>query len=284
MANRVIREGILNSDRVDQLSWPAEVFYRRLMSVVDDFGRFDARVSMLRSALYPLRVNKVSDSDVVKWLGECSTAGLVRTYQVNGKQYLEINDFGQTIRIKKSKFPAPEIICKQMQADASRCMSESRSESGVESRSESGTHTADAGADVGNPTSSTGKKKKSPPSSAPPPLVQYPFGERFLASWNGWKDYKAQEFKFRFKSPHSEQASLTELVNLAKGHEETAIAIINQSMAKGWKGFFELKTPINGSANHHQQRRNQPVTGDDLMQAHARMFGDRGYDQPVQHG
>ena len=43
MPNRIIREGILSSDRVDQLDPPAEVFYRRLMSKVDDHGLFDGR-------------------------------------------------------------------------------------------------------------------------------------------------------------------------------------------------------------------------------------------------
>ncbi len=48
MPNRVIREGILNSQRVNKLTEPAELFYRRLMSVVDDFGRFCTLVGNFR--------------------------------------------------------------------------------------------------------------------------------------------------------------------------------------------------------------------------------------------
>ena len=59
MPNRILREGILDSDRVNKLSWGAEVFYRRLMSVVDDFGRFDARIDLLKSKLYPLNKMKI---------------------------------------------------------------------------------------------------------------------------------------------------------------------------------------------------------------------------------
>lgn len=125
MPNRIVREGILDSERVNKLSWPAEVFYRRLMSVVDDFGRFDGRAELLRSKLFPLRIDKVSVADVDKWLTECVGAGLVSLYSVNHKPYLELLDFGQSIRIMKSKFPPPEIICTQMKADASSCMSES---------------------------------------------------------------------------------------------------------------------------------------------------------------
>jgi hypothetical protein len=125
MPNRIVREGILDSERVNKLSWSGEVFYRRLMSVVDDFGRFDGRAELLRSKLFPLRIDKVSVADVEKWLTECVGAGLVSLYCVNQKPYLELLDFGQSIRIMKSKFPPPEIICTQMQADEIICMSES---------------------------------------------------------------------------------------------------------------------------------------------------------------
>jgi hypothetical protein len=107
MPNRVIRDGILTSERVDQLNWAEEVFYRRLMSVVDDYGRYYAKPELLISACYPLRIRKVSDSDVAKFLTACVSAGLVSTYQANdGKRYVQIVDFGQRIQAK-SKFPDP---------------------------------------------------------------------------------------------------------------------------------------------------------------------------------
>lgn len=108
MPNRVIREGILDSDRVDKLSWPAEVFYRRLMSIVDDFGRCDGRIQIIRSKLYPLRMDKVSMADVEKWMDECSIAGLISRYEVQNKPYLEILDFGQSLRRMVSAFPNKE--------------------------------------------------------------------------------------------------------------------------------------------------------------------------------
>jgi len=107
MPNRMIRDGILTSERVDLLNWAEEVFYRRLQSVVDDYGRYYAKPELLVAACYPLRIRKVSDSDVGKFLTACVSAGLVSTYQANdGKQYLEILDFGQRIQAK-SKFPDP---------------------------------------------------------------------------------------------------------------------------------------------------------------------------------
>lgn len=107
MPTRMIRDGILSSERIARLSWPEEVFYRRLMSVVDDYGRFHAHHSLLRAACYPLQLEKVSDSDIGKWLLATEKAGLVRVYPAaDGKRYLEILDFGQRVQ-SKSKFPEP---------------------------------------------------------------------------------------------------------------------------------------------------------------------------------
>lgn len=74
----------------------------------------------------------------------------------------------------------------------------------------------------------------------PPPLV-YPFtDELFLNRWEAWKKYKAEQFKFKYK--HSgEQAALKNIGELSRGSVEVALAIIQQSMGNGWKGFFELK-------------------------------------------
>jgi hypothetical protein len=105
--NRIIREGILTSERVDLLGALEEVFYRRLQSVVDDHGRFHANPKLIRAACFPLRLDRVSDSDIGKWIRATEEAGLVRQYlATDGKRYLEILDFGQRIQ-SKSKFPDP---------------------------------------------------------------------------------------------------------------------------------------------------------------------------------
>jgi len=87
------------------------------------------------------------------------------------------------------------------------------------------------------------------------PIV-YPFdSENFNSQWLLWKDYKKKEFKFAYKTDQSEQAALTELNNLATGNEQKAIAIIHQSMANGWKGFFQLKNNNqNGTSNNTNGR------------------------------
>ena len=107
MPDRILRAGILTSEPVNALSWPAEVFYRRLMSIVDDYGRYDGRASILRAALYPLKLDRVSEPDVAKWIGECRETGLIRVYVEQSRGYLEVTKFDQRLRAKKSKWPPP---------------------------------------------------------------------------------------------------------------------------------------------------------------------------------
>lgn len=112
MPNRILREGILTSERIALLNWQEEVFYRRLMSVVDDFGRYHANPKLLRAACYPLLIDKVSDADIGKWLTNCVTAALVSVYPaLDGKRYLQLLDFRQQARADKSKFPPMPSEC-----------------------------------------------------------------------------------------------------------------------------------------------------------------------------
>lgn len=76
----------------------------------------------------------------------------------------------------------------------------------------------------------------------------FPFdSEEFKKQWCLWKDYKKDEHKFQYKTLISEQAALTELLNLSNGNEEIAVKIIHQSFANGYKGLFKLKTQNNGT-------------------------------------
>lgn len=116
MPNRIVREGILSSERVEKLDPPAEVFYRRLLSKVDDHGLYDARPSMLRASLYPLRIDRVREADCTRWLAACQMAGLIVLYEADGKPYLQVLDTKWQAR-SDPKYPLPTANnCKQVQA------------------------------------------------------------------------------------------------------------------------------------------------------------------------
>lgn len=107
MPNRIIREGILSSDSVNKLSAVEEVFYRRLMSVADDFGRYDGRPEVIAASCYPLRYGTIKTEEIELWKRACEDAGLIRCYEVLGRSFLQIENFRQKTRAKSSKYPSP---------------------------------------------------------------------------------------------------------------------------------------------------------------------------------
>lgn len=120
MPNRIIRDAILTSEAVASLGWPEEVFYRRLHSIVDDYGRYEANTQLLRSRCYPLQTDNVRTADITRWMAACQKAGLILGYEVDGRQYLEVLKFGQQQR-SPSKYPPPPSAaskCYQPLADA----------------------------------------------------------------------------------------------------------------------------------------------------------------------
>lgn len=122
MPNRIVRESIVRSRRVNSLAWSAEVFYRRLLNVVDDYGLYYADSGILRADLYPRKLSQVTESNVTKWKAECAQAGLVSLYQVDGEQYLMVHNVDAP-RAKKSRFPIPnDDMRNQMIASASKCL------------------------------------------------------------------------------------------------------------------------------------------------------------------
>lgn len=72
--------------------------------------------------------------------------------------------------------------------------------------------------------------------------IVLPFdSEKFKEYWLLWKLYKKKEHKFYYKSKISEQAALKKLGQLSGNNEQKAIIIIENSMANGYKGLFEIK-------------------------------------------
>lgn len=90
------------------------------------------------------------------------------------------------------------------------------------------------------------KEKEKPLPKKIEPKISLPWqSEIFKAEWFAWKAYKQKQHGFKYKAPETEQQTLLKLSQLARGDEATAIGIIRQSIAQGWKGLFELKNSNN---------------------------------------
>ena len=105
MPNRYVREGINSSRAVASLDAATEVFYRRMINVVDDFGRFELDTLLIRSHAFPVHQN-ISESDISAWLARCEQAGLIVIYEVAGRHYLVLTKTERP-RAQNSRYPDP---------------------------------------------------------------------------------------------------------------------------------------------------------------------------------
>ena len=125
MPNRLIKESICTSDTINELNWFWEVCFYRLITVCDDYGRMDARLPILKGRMFPLKED-LRAGEIGKALAALESAGLIRTYTVKRKPYLQVLTWEdhQQIRAKVPKYPGPDeadIICNHMISDDIRC-------------------------------------------------------------------------------------------------------------------------------------------------------------------
>lgn len=131
MPNRIIKESICASQNLNGISPNAEVLFYRLIVNADDYGRLDARLPIVRAKCFPLKIDSISDDEILSWLNQLVEFQLINIYSVNNQDYLQLLSWEhhQQIRAKRSKYPDPngkhprldDNTCNQMIADDNRC-------------------------------------------------------------------------------------------------------------------------------------------------------------------
>jgi hypothetical protein len=117
MPTRYLKPGIRDSETIDRLTPMAECLYYRLLVTVDDYGRYDARPSMVKSACYPVK-ESITSSKCDAMLKELADCGLILLYEVGGKPYMQLQKWDNNPRAKESRFPEPVHTCGQMHTSA----------------------------------------------------------------------------------------------------------------------------------------------------------------------
>lgn len=109
MPNRIIKETICNSDNLDRLTAEAEVFFYRLLVQADDYGRVDARPPILLATCFPLKLDKISVTDIKEWLIELAAAEIIHMYEVKNRPYFVFIQWNkhQKIRNHRGQYPGP---------------------------------------------------------------------------------------------------------------------------------------------------------------------------------
>lgn len=104
----LVRESILDSDRVCRLGLAQQLFFRNLLHVGDGAARFDADADDLRFTLYRRSLDRVKTAHIRLWLQELHTAGLITLYTRSGKAYGKLLNYGQLDKKRKVLHPAPD--------------------------------------------------------------------------------------------------------------------------------------------------------------------------------
>jgi hypothetical protein len=103
-----VRDGILSSKNINELDHEEENFYRRLLNIVDDYGRFFCTPALIWSGAYPLRPEQFNAQRIEQILHKLNDLELITIYEADGDKYLEINNFKQRTR-SESKFPEKDL-------------------------------------------------------------------------------------------------------------------------------------------------------------------------------
>lgn len=112
MPKRFLRPGITSSKRWNSLDWITQSFFIRLITVVDDYGRFEADPRILRSACFPLGCPDGGDlplrTDDGQMTDTCPSIdgilqslarhGMVSLYQVGDTEYLQLTRWQERVR------------------------------------------------------------------------------------------------------------------------------------------------------------------------------------------
>ena len=104
MPTRMIREGLLDSERYAQLSDQGKLFFHHILLLADDFGCLSLSPAYLRRRCF---YDGPSNERIAKLICELADADMLRTYEVDRRALGFIPRFGQRLRIDRPKYPFP---------------------------------------------------------------------------------------------------------------------------------------------------------------------------------
>lgn len=106
MPNRMLRDGMIYSGRVNRVSATAEMLFVRIVLAADDFGLIEVDPHYLKSRCLPAR-DEIKAADVPALLAELMETELLLGYAEKGKNYAAVDKWEQRRNAKYPKCPLP---------------------------------------------------------------------------------------------------------------------------------------------------------------------------------
>lgn len=164
MPNRLIKETIRTSKKINSLSDFEFRTWAYLVTYVDDYGRGSADPEILKGFVFPRR-KEVREQDIQKALAALERTGSILLYEVAGEPYFCFPNWSehQRIQTKKSKYPAPS------DSDISRWVTVGHGESPPESNPNPNPNP--------NPESNPKDYCAEPQAAGAPPVISLPLND-----------------------------------------------------------------------------------------------------------
>ena len=209
MPNRVIKESIRTSKKVNALSDFEFRLWLYLITYADDYGRGSADPELLKGLVFPRRKG-ITEKQIQMALDSLANTGMVVLYEADEEPFFYFPNWDkhQRVQSKKSRFPDPD--------------SEDSRKSTVTHRDQPPKYNT-----IQSESESNIKAQKCA-DRTPLEIAMDDFAAARKAMKKPLTD-KAREL------------TIKELEKLAPGDEAMQIAIINQSIQRGWQGVFPLK-------------------------------------------
>ena len=164
MPNRLIKETIRTSKKINSLSDFEFRTWAYLVTYVDDYGRGSADPEILKGFVFPRR-KEVREQDIQKAPAALERTGSILLYEVAGEPYFCFPNWSehQRIQTKKSKYPAPS------DSDISRWVTVGHGESPPESNPNPNPNP--------NPESNPKDYCAEPQAAGAPPVISLPLND-----------------------------------------------------------------------------------------------------------
>lgn len=104
MPQRFLRPGITNSELWNAVSWEAQSLFIRILTLVDDFGQYDARPAIIWGHCYQIWNELHPDAainlqQVAQMLQQLAASNLIEVRRTkSGKQYLQVTQWKERVR------------------------------------------------------------------------------------------------------------------------------------------------------------------------------------------